>query len=83
VIIARWSYGLIVSAGATLLDIVPDRMLASQIRTKLEVGGDRRSDLHLWRLGPGHAGVIASVVSVSPQEPEGYKRRPAGIEGLH
>lgn len=82
VIIARWSYGLIVSAGATLLDIVPDRMLASEIRTKLEVGGDRLSDLHLWRLGPGHAGVIASVVSDRPQEPEVYKRCLSGIEGL-
>lgn len=82
VIIARWSYGLIVSAGATLLDIVPDRMLASEIRTKLEVGGDRLSDLHLWRLGPGHAGVIASVVSDRPQEPEVYKRRLSSIEGL-
>jgi cation diffusion facilitator family transporter len=81
-IIARWSYGLIVSSGATLLDIVPDRMLASKIRTSLEVGGDRVGDLHLWRLGPGHAGVIVSVVSDHPQEPEAYKHRLATIEGL-
>lgn len=82
VIIARWSYGLIVSSGATLLDIVPDRMLASKIRNSLEIGGDRLGDLHLWRLGPGHAGVIASIISDHPQEPDVYKRRLSGIVGL-
>ena len=82
VIILRWSYGLIVSSGATLLDMVPDPMLSSRIRARLEVGGDRLGDLHLWRLGPGHAGVIASVVSDRPQEPEVYKRRLSDIEGL-
>ena len=81
-VIARWSYGLIVSSGATLLDIVPDRMLASEIRKCLEVGGDRLGDLHLWHLGPGHAGVIVSVISDRPQEPEVYKRRLSGIAGL-
>ena len=45
--------GLIVSAGATLLDIVPDRTLASEIRTKLEVGGVRLSGLHLGGSGLG------------------------------
>jgi cation diffusion facilitator family transporter len=82
VIIARWSYGLIVSSGATLLDVVPDRTLASKIKQRLEIDGDLVGDLHLWRLGPGHAGVIASVVTHNPQEPEIYKQRLAGIEGL-
>ena len=53
-----------------------------KIRSGLEVGGDRVGDLHLWRLGPGHAGVIVSVVSHHPQEPDAYKRRLAGIKGL-
>jgi hypothetical protein len=39
-------------------------------------------DLHLWRLGPGHAGVIASVVADHPQAPSVYKQRLDGIEGL-
>lgn len=84
VIILRWSYGLIVTSGATLLDFVPDRTIAMEIRDRVEVGGDRIGDLHLWRLrlGPGHAGVIVSVVSDNPQEPDVYKRRLAGIEGL-
>jgi cation diffusion facilitator family transporter len=81
-IILRWSYGLVVSAGKTLLDIVPDDGLADRIRSRLEIKGDRVADLHLWRLGPGHAGMIASVVSDNPREPDIYKRRLGGIEGL-
>jgi cation diffusion facilitator family transporter len=81
-IIARWSYGLIRSSSAVLLDTVPDLALAAAIRSRLEVGNDRLGDLHLWRLGPGHAGVIASIVSDRPQEPDVYKRRLAGIAGL-
>jgi len=82
VIILRWSYGLVISAGKTLLDIVPDDGLADRIRSRLEVKGDRVADFHLWRLGPGHAGMIASVVTDNPHEPAIYKRRLGGINGL-
>jgi Co/Zn/Cd efflux system component len=81
-VILSWSVGLIRSSATVLLDMVPDRRLAGQIRERLEIGGDRVSDLHLWRLGPGHAGLIASVVSDRPQAPAVYKERIAGIEGL-
>jgi cation diffusion facilitator family transporter len=82
VVIAWWSYGLIVSAGATLLDIVPDTALAARIRAALEIDDDRVGDLHLWRLGPGHAGVIVLMVSDHPKPADTYKRRLAAIEGL-
>jgi cation diffusion facilitator family transporter len=81
-VILSWSFGLIRSAGTVLLDMVPDRHLAGHIRQRLEVDGDRVSDLHLWRLGPGHAGLIAAVVSDRPQAPAAYKRRLEGIAGL-
>jgi cation diffusion facilitator family transporter len=81
-VILRWSYGLIVSSAATLLDTVPDRQVAADILRSLEVGGDRVGDLHLWRLGPGHAGMIASVISHDPQDPDVYKRRLSAIGGL-
>ena len=77
-VILSWSFGLLRSAGMVLLDMVPDRRLAGHIRKRLEVGGDRVSDLHLWRLGPGHAGLIASVVSDRPQAPAVYKERLKG-----
>jgi cation diffusion facilitator family transporter len=82
VIILRWSYGLILSSGKSLLDIVPDSSLAERVRDRLEIKGDKLADLHLWRLGPGHAGVIASIVSDDPKEPNVYKRRLGSILGL-
>lgn len=81
-VIAQWSWGLIRAAGATLLDAVPDQQLARSVRERFEVGEDRVTDLHLWRLGPGHAGLIVSVVSDAPQPPAIYKERLSGIEGL-
>jgi cation diffusion facilitator family transporter len=81
-VIARWSWGLLRTAGSALLDVVPDQRLRGILRQRLEVGGDRVSDLHLWRLGPGHTGVTASVVAADPQSPRIYKERLAGIPGL-
>jgi cation diffusion facilitator family transporter len=81
-VIISWGLGLMRSSGAVLLDIVPSRGLADRVRGRLEVGGDRVADLHLWQLGPGHAGVIASVVTEHPQPPQNYKSRLAGIGGL-
>src|ERR1700678_1720870 len=65
-VIATWSYGLIRDTGAILLDRIPDRHLAEDLRTTIESDGSRLADLHLWRLGPGHLGAI---VSVCPKEP--------------
>jgi cation diffusion facilitator family transporter len=81
-VILSWSYGLLSSAGAVLLDMQPDRRLPGRIRKVLEVDGDRVSDLHLWRLGPGHFGVILAVVSDHPAEPATYKARLAEMESL-
>jgi Co/Zn/Cd efflux system component len=55
-VIASWSYGLIRDTGAILLDMIPDRSIASKLRQAIEADGDQLADLHLWRLGPGHLG---------------------------
>jgi cation diffusion facilitator family transporter len=81
-VIISWGVGLIRSSGAVLLDLVPSRGLADRVRERLEVEGDRVADLHLWQLGPGHAGLIAAVVSEHPQPPQTYKARLAGIAGI-
>lgn len=81
-VIARWSAGLLRSAGAVLLDMVPDDGLAAEIRGAIEIDGDKIADLHLWQLGPGHAGVIVTVVSDRPKAPDVYKARLAGLRGL-
>lgn len=82
VVILAWSWSLVRSAAAVLLDAVPSDTLAKAVRDHLETNGDKVSDLHVWRLGPGHTGVIATVVSDRPQSPEAYKARLAALEGL-
>jgi cation diffusion facilitator family transporter len=82
VIIIVWAYGLIKSSAAVLLDAVPSLAYASLIRRRLEIQGDRVTDLHVWRLGPGHLGVLATIISDQPRTPDHYKARLAGIKGL-
>jgi cation diffusion facilitator family transporter len=72
-VIASWAYGLIKSAGAVLIDVVPDSNVAEGIRSRLEVDGDRISDLHLWQVGPGHYSAIVTIVTDHPQPPASYK----------
>jgi cation diffusion facilitator family transporter len=82
IVILSWGLSLVRSAGRVLLDTVPDPELARRVRERIETGGDRLADLHLWQLGPGHAAVICSVVSDSPQAPSVYKERLEGLAGL-
>ncbi|HEY9348717.1 MAG TPA: CDF family Co(II)/Ni(II) efflux transporter DmeF [Inquilinus sp.] len=82
IMIARWSWGLLRDSGAVLLDTVPDPALAESIRGRLETGGDRIADLHLWRVGPGHAAAIVALVSDRPEPPAQYKARLGGLPGL-
>jgi cation diffusion facilitator family transporter len=82
VVILSWSWTLIRSAGAVLLDVCPDPALARKMASRLEQGSDRVSDLHLWRLGPGHLGAVISVVTDDPHSPEHYKGRLVGLPGL-
>jgi cation diffusion facilitator family transporter len=74
VVIASWSYGLIRDTGAILLDMTPDRAMAKRMRDAIEVDGDRLTDLHLWRLGPGHLGAIVSVSTARHRDPNYYRR---------
>jgi cation diffusion facilitator family transporter len=73
-VIASWSYGLIRDTGAILLDMNPDREMADRVRTTIEADGDHLTDLHLWRLGPGHLGAILSIATAKRRDPEHYRR---------
>ena len=82
-VIANWSWNLVRASGAVLLDMRPGDGLAAEIARRLETGPhDRVSDLHLWRVGPGHNAAIVSLVSDHPEPPLAYKARLAGIHGL-
>lgn len=83
VVIAFWSWGLLREAGGVLLDYVPsDEKLPQDIRAAIESGDDKITDLHVWRLGPGHHGAIVSISSKHPRETSAYRHRLAHISGL-
>lgn len=82
VVIGHWSIGLLQSSGAVLLDTVIDPQLSVVIRERLEIGTDRVTDLHVWRVGPGHAAVIAAIVADVPEPPDRYKARLNDLDGL-
>ncbi len=74
-VIASWSVGLIRDTGAILLDMTPDQRTEGQIRDIVQAAGDRVLDLHVWRLGPGHLGVIVSVEAPAGRGTEFHRRR--------
>jgi cation diffusion facilitator family transporter len=82
VVIAAWSYGLIRDTGAILLDMNPDQGMAERMRTVIEIDGDRLTDLHLWRLGPGHLGAVLSVATAKLRGPDYYHRLLARFSAL-
>jgi len=82
VVIASWSYGLIRDTGAILLDMNPDRRLAENLRVAVEKEGDRVTDLHLWRVGPGHFAAIISIATCVPRPPQFYRSRFAQFRTL-
>jgi cation diffusion facilitator family transporter len=82
-VIARWSWGLVRDAGAVLLDYMPAaEHLPDEIRQAIETHTDTITDLHVWQLGPGHHGAIVALRSASPQTPDVYKAKLAGIDEL-
>ena len=81
-VIASWSYGLIRDTAAILLDVNPEPELAERVRQTLEADGDRVCDLHLWRLGPGHLGAIASISTTRGRDAHFYRRKLSGFRSL-
>ena len=73
-VIGSWAYGLVRDSGMVLLDAEADPNLARDIRSMIEGDlGARVADLHLWRLGPGHRGLIVSLVSPDETTAEAIK----------
>jgi cation diffusion facilitator family transporter len=81
-VIASWSYGLVRNTGAILLDMNPDIKLTDQIRQAVEASGDAVTDLHLWRLGPGHLGAILSIATKAGRDEAHYRAKLARFPSL-
>jgi cation diffusion facilitator family transporter len=83
-VIASWAYQLTRQTALVLLDVEDDPSLSEAIRRTLEDDLHARiADIHLWRLGPGHRGLIVSLVSPVPcsadEIREELRRRHAGL----
>lgn len=81
-VIASWAYGLVRDTGSILLDMNPDHRMADSVRQTIEADGDALADLHLWRLGPGHLGVIISVSTCEARGPDYYRAKLARFRSL-
>jgi cation diffusion facilitator family transporter len=81
-VIANWSVGLLRDTGGILLDRTPDPRMAEKVRVAIESDGDQVTDLHLWRLGPGHLGAIVSVATSGAREAAHYRQRLAEFADL-
>jgi len=81
-VIANWSVGLLRDTGGILLDRTPDPRMAEKVRMLIEAEGDRVTDLHLWRLGPGHLGAIVCVATTGKREAAHYRQRLARFADL-
>jgi cation diffusion facilitator family transporter len=82
-VILNWAYVLVVDTTANLLDLNPDPKLVEKLQARLEGDGSKVTDLHVWRLGPGHLGAI---VSIDPPDNSRdiayYMRRIKGFKAL-
>ncbi|MFY9694850.1 MAG: CDF family Co(II)/Ni(II) efflux transporter DmeF [Xanthobacteraceae bacterium] len=74
-VIAAWAYTLIRDTGAILLDMNPDRTMTERMRAVIETDGDRLTDFHVWRVGPGHLAAILSVETCQQRGPDYYQSR--------
>ncbi len=81
-VIVSWSWTLIRDTGAVLLDMAPDRHMVQTIRRAVETSGDRLTDLHVWRLGPGHLGVIVAVATDTSHDAAFYRERLADLPAV-
>jgi cation diffusion facilitator family transporter len=81
-LVAQFAVSLLRRAGATLLDVNPSPELTAEVRARLEAGGEEVTDLHLWRLGPGHHAAVAVIRAAHPEAPEAYHARLKGLNGL-
>jgi Co/Zn/Cd efflux system component len=52
-----------------------DPALLRRVKERLEREGACVSDLHIWRLGPGHSAVVATVVCPAGNKPDHFKKK--------
>ncbi len=83
VLVARWSWGLLKSTSAILLDEQGPDHMEETIRTVIEAEtGNRVVDLHVWTVGPNITAASLSIVTTVPRPPHYYKSLLSGRVAL-
>jgi len=83
IVIARWSWGLLRSTGAVLVDAMPQqRSIVAKIRGVVETGEESITDLHVWQVGPGHHAAIVSLSTRGETSAAAYREKLLEIEEL-
>ena len=74
ILVARWSYGLLGSTSAILLDRQAPIELRDNIQELLEADRDIKvTDLHVWSIGPEIYSAQIALVADDPLAPDQYK----------
>jgi cation diffusion facilitator family transporter len=74
VLVGRWSFGLLKTTGAVLLDRSAPEAARTALKAGIErVDGNRVVDLHAWCIGPNLYAAVVTVVTPHPRPPEHYK----------
>src|SRR5262245_29022087 len=85
VLVARWSFGLLKTTTAVLLDRSASDEARAAVKEAIErVDGNRVVDLHVWCIGLNLYAVVLTVVTPQPRAPEHYKALlPADLHIVH
>lgn len=74
ILVARWSYGLLGTTSAVLLDRQAPQTLREQVRELIEADNDSQIvDLHIWSIGPDIYSAQIAVVAHHPLPLAEYK----------
>jgi len=73
-LVARWSFGLLKTTSAVLLDRNAGPEVCAAVAAAIErADGNRVVDLHVWCIGPNLYSAALTVVTPVPRPPEHYK----------
>jgi cation diffusion facilitator family transporter len=73
-VIIYWCKGLILESGAALLDHGMEPEVATQVTRKLEADGSTDvTDIHVWKIAPGHEAAIVSLSARNPKPLAHYR----------
>jgi len=84
-LVLNWSWGLLRSSAAVLLDMQAPEEIREEVRKAIESEGDSRiCDLHIWSVGPGiYATGIVLIASRPLDSQHYYKLLPKRIGIVH